>query len=217
MDSNEKKYYLAEIHMFEKEGTFFVFLPCNLQLFEVDGDTYKKLKKMSDTFGTQIPIDVIDDDFLEAGIIYESDKPQWDVIKSHYELSQKVNQEEQTNPPITNTVLQIANDCNLNCIYCYGDGGSYGRKRELMTLETAKKAIDLMVANSEGLEELLVIFFGGEPLINFDVVKGAFDYCKSLEQDIGKKFHFSMTTNGTILNDEIYRFIKDNKISVSRN
>lgn len=199
--------------MFKKGETCFVFMPSNLKLFEVDAETYETLKKQQEAYGTQSSIDIVDNDMLEAGIFYESNKPQLDNIELEYK-DHEFSIKEENNLTITNTVLQIANDCNLNCIYCYGEGGSYGRKRELMTLETAQKAIDFMVANSKGLEELVVIFFGGEPLINFEVVKGTFYYCKSLEKDIGKKFHFSMTTNGTILNDEIYHFIKDNKISV---
>ena len=214
MNSKNKKHFLTELHLFKSGETCFVFLPRNLQLFEVDEDTYGKLERLEseakNNFGV---IDCKDEDLISAGFIYEGEEPQEDPIKEdYYKAIEK--QEDDGKIHITNTVLQIANDCNLNCIYCYGDGGSYGRERELMSYETAKKAIDFTVDNSEGVNNILIIFFGGEPLINFDVVKKTFDYCKSLESDIGKKFSFSMTTNGTILTDEIYNFIKDNKINV---
>lgn len=212
--NSEKKCYLSEVHLFKAEDTCFAFLPQNLQLYELDSDTYDQVSALAEKYGTQTPVEDWDADLIEAGILYESDSPAEDRIKQRHEAAIAAMKESNKTYPITNTVLQIANDCNLNCIYCYGDGGSYGRERELMTFDTAKKAIDLMVANSEGLEELVVIFFGGEPLINFEVVKETFAYCKSLEESIGKKFRFSMTTNGTILTDEIYHFIKDNKISV---
>lgn len=221
MPGTAKKCYLAELHLFQAHGINFVFLPWNLNLYQIDQETYQMLSELSKSHGTNVPFLNRDEDLLEAGICYEAEEPLEDPVRTLSEKAEAVMREqmeslseERPPVPITNTVLQIANDCNLNCIYCYGDGGSYGRERELMTLDTAKKAIDLMVANSEGVNELLVIYFGGEPLINFDVVKGTLKYCKSLEKCIGKKFRYSMTTNGTILNDEIYNFIKDNHVSV---
>ena len=214
MNSKNKKHFLTELHLFKSGETCFVFLPRNLQLFEVDEDTYGKLEKLtSEAENNSGVIDCKDEDLISAGFIYEGEELQEDPIKEgYYKAVEK--QEDDGRIHITNTVLQIANDCNLNCIYCYGDGGSYGRERELMSFETAKKAIDFTVDNSEGVNNILIVFFGGEPLINFDVVKKTFDYCKSIESDKGKKFSFSMTTNGTILTDEIYSFIKDNKIHV---
>ncbi len=169
---------------------------------------------MKEKYGTETPVESEDAVLLESGIMYEAEKPIDDVVKQKFAAMDEKQEIEKKPIPVTSTVLQIANDCNLNCIYCYGDGGSYGRERELMTFETAKKSIDFMVANSEDVKRLTVTFFGGEPLINFDVVKRTFDYCKSIEESSGKEFRFSMTTNGTILTDEIYNFIKDNKISV---
>lgn len=177
---------------------------------------------MSKKYGSDLPLPDIDDELIDAGIFYEAEEPLVDPVRTvserreayMKEQAEALPQEKRPIVPITNTVLQIANDCNLNCIYCYGDGGSYGRERELMTMETAKKAIDLMVANSEGVDELFVTFFGGEPLIKFEVVKGTSEYCKALEKTTGKKFRYSMTTNGTILTDEIYNFIKDNHVSI---
>lgn len=214
MNAVAKKCYLTEMHLFEKHGTYFVFLPYLLRLYEVDVETFNQLDELYKTYGTDQPLDLHIEEFIEAGILYEAEKPLGDLLKIRSEAGSEVESEEEEVIPINDVVLQIANDCNLNCIYCYGDGGSYGRKRELMTLETAKRAIDFMVERSGDLKDLIVVFFGGEPLINFEVVKGAWEYCKSLEERIGKKFIFTMTTNGTILTDEIYHFIKDNHISV---
>lgn len=214
MTTETTKKFLSEMHFFISHDVHFIFLPQNLQLFEVDSDTYYEMMDLYKKFGTEKPVDHCADEMLTAGIAYEAESPQEDIFKKRYELDEEKEDITSAFIPINSTVLQIANDCNLNCIYCYGDGGSYGRKRELMTLETAKKAIDLMVANSGDKEELIVIFFGGEPLINFGVVKATRDYCKRLEETTGKKFRYSMTTNGTILTDEIYDFIKENKVSV---
>ncbi|MBE6799065.1 MAG: radical SAM protein [Ruminococcaceae bacterium] len=215
MNNTKEKYqYLAEIHLFTLNGTCFAFMPCTLKLFELDHQTYNHLMQLSEKYGTRKPFVCRDEALISSGLIYEADESQHEIFKQTTAAMSREHIANIINPPITNIVLQIANDCNLNCIYCYGDGGSYGRQRELMSLDTAKKAIDYMVTNSEGIDNLLVTFFGGEPLMNFDVVKGALNYCKSIERSTKKTFSFSMTTNGTILTDEIFDFIKDNKVSV---
>lgn len=214
MTDTAKKYYLEEMHLFEKNKSQFVFLPTKLLLFQVDEDTYSELVAMKEKYGTETPVEAEDTALLESGIMYEAEKPNNDIIKTNFYECFDAEKKYSENIPITSIVLQIANDCNLNCKYCYGDGGSYGRKRELMRIETAKKAIDLMVSNSNDETELIVIFFGGEPLLNFEVIKAAVKYCKEIESISSKHFHYSMTTNGTILTDEIYNFIKDNRISV---
>ena len=209
-----KKFYLSEMHLFQRNNAFFVFMPCNLLFFEVDHESYKNLCGLQKEFGCHRPLEAFDSEYLDAGLVYEADEPIQDELRTHFESLPATMDGSAFSAPITSAVLQIANDCNLNCIYCYGDGGSYGRKRELMSLETAKHAVDFMVKNSKDIKELYVVFFGGEPLINFEVVKETFNYCKNIEKKNDKKFRFSMTTNGTILNDEIFHFIKDNKISV---
>ncbi len=213
MSSVPKRCYLSELHLFTKRGEYFVLLPCLLRLYRVDYDTYCELSELVNNYGTDTPFLSDDEEYFDAGILYEAEEAVRDPWKEVYENGVD-NSVEKEIVPLNYVVLQIAHDCNLNCIYCYGDGGSYGRKRELMTLDTAKKAIDLLVKNCGESQTLSVVFFGGEPLINFDVVKGTWEYCKSLEEKIGKKFIFSMTTNGTILTDEIYNFIKENRISV---
>ena len=82
-----------------------------------------------------------------------------------------------------------------------------------MDFETAQKGIDLMCAHSDGLQDLHIAFFGGEPLLNFSLMKQVVAYCTEMEQKHGKKFRYNMTTNGTILNDEMYRFIKDHAVA----
>lgn len=102
--------------------------------------------------------------------------------------------------------LHIAHDCNLACKYCFAEEGEYHGKRELMSFEVGKKALDFLVANSGERKNLEVDFFGGEPLMNFDVVKQLVEYGRSLEEKNNKKFRFTLTTNGVLLNDEILEF-----------
>ncbi len=103
--------------------------------------------------------------------------------------------------------LHIAHDCNLACKYCFAEEGEYHGRRALMSAEVGKKALDFLVANSGHRRNLEVDFFGGEPLMNFQVVKEIVEYGRQLEKTNDKKFRFTMTTNGVLLNDEILDFV----------
>ena len=103
--------------------------------------------------------------------------------------------------------LHIAHDCNLACKYCFAQEGEYHGRRALMSLETGKKALDFLVANSGNRVNLEVDFFGGEPLMNWEVVKELVNYGRSLEEPHHKKFRFTLTTNGLLLDDEVMEFV----------
>ena len=117
-------------------------------------------------------------------------------------------------PVVKALCLHIAHDCNLKCKYCFAEEGEYHGKRELMSLEVGKKAIDFLIKASGTRKNLEVDFFGGEPLMNFDVVKGIVKYARSIEKENGKNFRFTITTNGILLNDEIMDYINKNMHNV---
>lgn len=94
--------------------------------------------------------------------------------------------------------LHIAHDCNLACKYCFAEEGEYHGRRALMSFEVGKKALDFLIANSGNRVNLEVDFFGGEPLMNFDVVKQLVEYGRSQEAIHNKKFRFTLTTNGVL-------------------
>lgn len=102
--------------------------------------------------------------------------------------------------------LHIAHDCNLACKYCFAGEGEYHGDRSLMSLEVGKKAIDFLIANSGSRRNLEVDFFGGEPLMNFQVVKDIVAYGRSKEAEYDKNFRFTLTTNGMLLTDEVMEF-----------
>ena len=102
--------------------------------------------------------------------------------------------------------LHIAHDCNLACKYCFAEEGEYHGRKALMSFEVGKKALDFLVASSGNRVNLEVDFFGGEPLLNWQVVKDLVAYGRSLEEPHHKKFRFTLTTNGVLLNDEILEF-----------
>lgn len=102
--------------------------------------------------------------------------------------------------------LHIAHDCNLACKYCFAEEGEYHGRRALMSYETGKQALDFLIANSGSRKNLEVDFFGGEPLMNWQVVKDLVAYGREQEKIHNKNFRFTLTTNGVLLNDEIMEF-----------
>ncbi len=102
--------------------------------------------------------------------------------------------------------LHIAHDCNLACRYCFAEEGEYHGRRALMSFEVGKKALDFLIANSGSRRNLEVDFFGGEPLLNFQVVKDLVAYGRKQEKLHDKNFRFTLTTNGVLLDDDIIEF-----------
>lgn len=102
--------------------------------------------------------------------------------------------------------LHIAHTCNLSCAYCFASQGKYSGDRALMSFETGKRALDFLIENSGSRRNLEVDFFGGEPLMNFDVVKRLVQYARSIEKEHGKNFRFTLTTNGVLIDDDVIEF-----------
>ena len=102
--------------------------------------------------------------------------------------------------------LHIAHTCNLNCSYCFASQGKYHGERAVMSFEVGKRALDFLVENSGSRRNLEVDFFGGEPLMNFDVVKQLVAYARSIEKEKDKNFRFTLTTNGVLIDDDVIDF-----------
>ncbi len=109
-------------------------------------------------------------------------------------------------PVVKALCLHIAHDCNLACRYCFAGEGEYHGHRELMSFDVGRAALDFLIANSAGRRNLEVDFFGGEPLMNWDVVRQLVAYGREQEKLHNKNFRFTLTTNGVLLNDEIMDF-----------
>ncbi len=151
-------------------------------------------------------------DRYEAGQIREA----WEDIK---ELTQEerlftrdvfepmIDQVKQRKTVVKALCLHIAHDCNLACKYCFAEEGEYHGRRALMSYEVGKKALDFLIASSGNRRNLEVDFFGGEPLMNWQVVKDLVAYGRQQEKLHDKHFRFTVTTNGVLLNDEIQEFI----------
>jgi uncharacterized protein len=117
--------------------------------------------------------------------------------------------------PQRSLVLNVANDCNLGCTYCFASQGDYGAPKRLMSRETARKSVDFLLRNSGYHETVTVVFFGGEPLMNFRLIRDTVEYATQAGKAAGKKVDFSMTTNATYLTPEIINFLRDHRIGVS--
>ena len=151
-------------------------------------------------------------DRYESGQIWEA----WEDIK---ELTREgrlftrdvfepmIDQVKQRKTVVKALCLHIAHDCNLACKYCFAEEGEYHGRRALMSYEVGKKALDFLIASSGNRRNLEVDFFGGEPLMNWQVVKDLVAYGREQEKIHNKHFRFTVTTNGVLLNDEIQDFI----------
>ena len=102
--------------------------------------------------------------------------------------------------------LHVAHTCNLNCAYCFASQGKYHGDRALMSFEVGKRALDYLIEHSGSRRNLEVDFFGGEPLMNWDVVKQLVEYARSVEKEKGKNFRFTLTTNGVLIDEEVIEF-----------
>jgi len=118
------------------------------------------------------------------------------------------------NPVVKAMCLHVAHDCNLACSYCFAGDGDYHGPKGLMSVEVGKAAMDYLVENSGNRRNLEVDFFGGEPLMNFEMVKEIVTYARSIEKEANKNFRFTITTNGVLLDDEKQAYINENMCNV---
>lgn len=117
--------------------------------------------------------------------------------------------------PMSTMVLEVAQDCNLRCTYCYAEGGSYGGQARLLDSETAREAARYLVRESGDLKDLTLVLFGGEPLLNMPAIKAAVLEAEKMASAAGKRLLVSLTTNGTLLDADIVSFFRDHRVVVS--
>jgi uncharacterized protein len=108
--------------------------------------------------------------------------------------------------PLKALCMNVSHLCNMTCAYCFAGRGEYGGSGELMSFETGRRAIDFLMEKSESQKNLDVDFFGGEPLLNWGVVKDLVNYARKIEQGSGKRFRFTLTTNGLLVDDDVIDF-----------
>ncbi|RBP68346.1 uncharacterized protein DES36_103108 [Alkalibaculum bacchi] len=202
------------IHKYKLEDTYILLDVNSGGVFQIDEITYDILDYYPDVNKEQTIENLKNKYSIEelSEIIDEIDQ-----LINRNELFTK---QDVINPNfINNTVikamcLHVSHDCNIRCKYCFASQGDFQGDRLLMDEETGKKAIDFLIENSKGRRNLEIDFFGGEPLLNFELVKTLVDYGREQEKIHNKNFRFTMTTNGVLLDEETMEYINENMHNV---
>ncbi|MDO4518143.1 MAG: thioether cross-link-forming SCIFF peptide maturase [Bacillota bacterium] len=204
------------IHQYKLGGYNIVLDTCSGSVHLVDDIAYDMISKYEDMDRKTLiahmaeaykDIEQVDEDeireiyasleeLVEGGKLFAEDtfEAKADVLK------------QKTSGVIKALCLHIAHTCNLNCSYCFASQGKFSGERGLMSFEVGKRALDFLVENSGSRRNLEVDFFGGEPLMNFQVVKELVNYARSIEKEKDKNFRFTLTTNGVLVDDDVIDF-----------
>lgn len=203
------------IHQYKNNGYNIVMDVCSGAVHVVDDITYDviELYEKNRENGAETNLSLLEKEFPQysSGELQET-LEEVEELKASGELfaedeyQQYVIDFKKRKTVVKALCLHIAHDCNLGCRYCFAEEGEYHGRRALMSLEVGKQALDFLVANSGNRRNLEVDFFGGEPTMNFDVVKELVRYGRSLEGPHNKNFRFTLTTNGVLLDDDIMEF-----------
>ena len=202
---------MSLIHRYKSNG-FNIVLDINSGCIHlVDEVTYEVLPYLEEGLGTEAIAEKLENKYNREDIetsVRECNKLKEDGMLFTKDVYENVIEEFSNNRQtvVKALCLHIAHDCNLACRYCFAEEGEYHGRRALMSYEVGKKALDFLIANSGSRKNLEVDFFGGEPLMNWQVVKQLVEYGRSQEEAHNKKFRFTLTTNGVLLNDEIMEF-----------
>ncbi len=204
------------IHQFKLAGYNIVLDICSGSVHVVDEVAYDIISMFEETDKNEI-LTSLNKKYAERDDITESDieecYSQVEALKNQGKLftpdtfaDKAGDLKAKTSGVIKALCIHIAHTCNLNCEYCFASQGKYHGERALMSFETGKQALDFLVANSGTRRNLEVDFFGGEPLMNFDVVKQMVEYGRSIEKEHNKNFRFTLTTNGMLIDDDVIDF-----------
>lgn len=201
------------IHKYFLNGYYIVIDVNSGAVHVVDELAYRLLDFFNDKFDGECPPDVLEtllnegfneqdirDTYVElAALCAEDSLFSADTYRPFADML--------TAAPIKSMCLNISHDCNLRCEYCFAAQGDFGHGRKLMPFEVGKAAIDFLIKHSANRHNLELDFFGGEPLMNLDVVKQVVEYARSIEKQHNKNFRFTITTNGVLLDDDSIDFI----------
>ena len=203
------------IHRYQKKGLNFVLDVNSGAVHLLDDISYAVSGLLDENMGDTCPQSIVDalpdytaEDVREAyDELYELKKAGQLFAQDDYiDVSRYI----PVNAPVKALCLHVAHDCNLRCKYCFASTGDFGQGRKIMPPEIAKKAIDFVIARSGVRHNIEVDFFGGEPLMAWDTVTQTVDYARSLEEKYNKKFRFTITTNGLLLDEDKRKYINEN-------
>ena len=185
--------------LFEVNYKKYIFTQDNA-IYEIDDRTQKVIESSGMSYGEIY--NRVKNDFTEQ----EFDELIGEMTQSNFIISEKNKLDEMENGSLHEITLMLVQSCNMSCKYCYAEEGVYNDEGK-MDINTAKNAFEFLVKNSNA-DELGVVLFGGEPLMAFDLIKDLVVYIREREKEIGKKIYINMTTNGTLINEEIETFFE---------
>ena len=212
------------VHLYRQGGLNIAYDVNSGSLHLLDDKTYAFLAELTDLQKADPALLENGEKLLNtAGCSLEADEKE-EIVQELAELqkadilfsreAEEVNPDYPERPLIKAMCLHVAHDCNLRCHYCFAESGSFGGSRGLMSLDTGKKAIDFLLENSGNRPHCEVDFFGGEPLLNFDVIKELVRYGRQRAEAAGKKIKYTLTTNAVLLNDAVAEYLEQEGISV---
>jgi len=214
------KFKVAENKTIRADGRDYIFLVADKAIFEMDTPTKTVLDKLT-------PKGAISRQEIMDSLACESDEEREALFRGLLKrraivpanngmfVSKKTKPHSQS-IPLKTLILHLTDACNLNCRYCYHTEGDLKQgEKKVMGLEVACRAVDFLFNHAGPLEEVVLVFFGGEPLLNFKVIPAVVDYACQKATEKGKKINFAITTNGTLLSEEIIEFFQDKNIGVT--
>lgn len=207
-----RKYFgnvsLREFHKFRRNGGVYLFVSEKMAAQEISESMSLVIDKASSSSGGLIP-EALVEELRKLDLLDEDDGDMSE--KAEMDAGDSGGKDKKTEVAVRSIALFVAQECNMRCVYCYGEGGEYAAKG-MMSDETAFRAVDWLMDNSKSLEKVNISFFGGEPLLNFPLVKKVVEYAKTKASERNKEITFGITTNASLLTDEIIGFIRDEKI-----
>lgn len=195
------------LHVFNLDDKYLAFEPITMHLFQVDSDLPSKLTLSRRT----LP----DTAYIESSETSKNNEKARNLQIATCKLSAAMQSlSSDRRPQLTTLWLNISHTCNMRCSYCFADGGDYGKASHIMNEETAYQAIRFLFKDSTKGQIFRIVFFGGEPLTNYQVLKNSVLYAESKADVNGVEVSFTLITNGTLINEEIVQFIKSHNFRI---
>lgn len=192
---------LNEYHKFSYKDKYFILNVEDMKAYRINKPLYDEIEKIEIKGKNKVIKDELEDALKKMNL-----------LNNKKDKKNKSSKKIDNNKPVTHISLNVTQNCNLQCIYCYGDGGEYDGKG-FMTFKTAKDSIDWLIIQSNGEKRLVVTFFGGEPLLNFRLIKKIVEYSRIKAKEYDKEILFTITTNGTLLDEEKQKYLIENNIT----
>jgi len=221
IEQDGRKYFgnvtLTEFHQFERDGEHYLFNVATMTPYRLSEPVARLVDRVSSPFSATLLPERAMEELKKLGLVAGLDRPTAPAPEPAANATEPTEPAEPAGGKsdigrfVDAISLFVAQQCNMACVYCYGQGGEYAEKG-MMSAATAFKAVDWLMENSGGIETVGISFFGGEPMMNFPLIKKVVKYAKQAAEKRGKKVNFGITTNGSLLTDQRIAFLKEENI-----